>query len=141
VGPFTLFIKMTGNTKNVRLQNIIKKYDIYLKNIAYKITGNREDIIQEVYMDIYNSYKRSNGFNPNHKSNAKFKTWITRIAMNKSIDYLRKTNKIKKNVVSIPVEECTDLIQTTFLNPDEDLLEKEKYFLVKLPTTAELWGF
>ena len=55
-------------------------------NMAYRITGNRddaEDAIQDTWM---NAYKHLNTFD----GRAKFSTWLTRIAINSSLMILRR---------------------------------------------------
>jgi RNA polymerase sigma-70 factor (ECF subfamily) len=58
-------------------------------NIAYRYVGNPEDakdVLQEVLFKIHRSAK-------SFRSNSKFSTWIFRITVNSSIDFLRKRKK------------------------------------------------
>jgi RNA polymerase sigma-70 factor (ECF subfamily) len=61
-------------------------------NTCYRFTNNREDaedITQEVFVEVYRSIR---GF----RGNSKLSTWIYRIAVAKSLDFLRKKKRKKR---------------------------------------------
>ena len=65
---------------------IVKRYKDYVYNLAYRLTNNpsdAEDLTQEIFirlMDKIDSFK----------GNAKFSTWLYRLATNQCLDWLRK---------------------------------------------------
>lgn len=87
------------------------------KGIIYKIANSyckdiedRQDLIQEITIQLWKSYDRYNG-------TAKFSTWMYRIALNTAISFYRKDNRRKG--YHVPMSET--VIQTT-----SEVLEDEK---------------
>lgn len=65
---------------------LMKKYKGPLSNLIFKMVSERseiEDLVQEVFIKAFNSIK-------NYNQEYAFSTWIYRIAINNTIDYLRK---------------------------------------------------
>ena len=63
---------------------MIDQYDKLIFSICYKLTGDyfmAEDLMQETFLTAYQKYNTFDGNNE--------KAWLSRIAANKSIDYLR----------------------------------------------------
>ena len=74
---------------------MIDQYDKLIFSICYKLTGDyfmAEDLMQETFLTAYQKYNTFDGNNE--------KAWLSRIAANKSIDYLRSAGKR-----SVPVED------------------------------------
>lgn len=72
--------------------SIYNQYRLLVYNVALHYLQNIEDaeeITQDVFIQIYNSIGSFN-----HKS--ALKTWIYRIAINKSLDYLKHKNSSKR---------------------------------------------
>ncbi|MGB2908041.1 MAG: sigma-70 family RNA polymerase sigma factor [Candidatus Aminicenantaceae bacterium] len=71
---------------------LVEKYRIKMFNLAYSLTRNREtadDLAQEVFIKAYMAL-------PNFKFQSAFSTWIYRIAVNASKDFLRKETRVRK---------------------------------------------
>jgi RNA polymerase sigma-70 factor (ECF subfamily) len=89
-------------------------------NIAYRYVANLEDakdILQEVLLKIYRQVRFFRG-------SSKFSTWLYRITVNTSVDFLRK----RKNRLALQIKSLQDKkvnIST------EDKEECEKKFLVQ----------
>ena len=88
--------------------------------IIHKITrvyenswADREDLFQEICLQLWLSY-------PNFREEAKFSTWMYRVALNTAISNIRKS---KKNLSFEPLRE-TDRI------PDDSNIEKENVQLL-----------
>lgn len=76
---------------------LVERYRVKMFNLAYSLTRNREtadDLAQEVFIKAYLAL-------PNFKFRAAFGTWLYRIAVNASKDFLRKETKVRK----IPLED------------------------------------
>lgn len=76
-----------GDTK--AFNPIVTKYQQKIYNLIYKRVHNREsaeDICQEVFLKAWKAL-------PNFKGQAAFSSWLYKIAINCSIDFLRKQNK------------------------------------------------
>ncbi|NIA23162.1 MAG: sigma-70 family RNA polymerase sigma factor [Proteobacteria bacterium] len=65
---------------------LMEKYEGLIKSIIYGMVYNEEvtkDLTQEIFLKAYKKLKQ---YNPRHP----FKSWLTRIAKNHAIDYLRR---------------------------------------------------
>lgn len=83
-----------------------------------------EDIAQEVFVEVYNSVGK-------FKGNSKLSTWIYRIAVNKSLEFIRKKNTKKRfgfmqsiSGNTIPVDKSSYF--TEFNHPGIQLEDKER---------------
>lgn len=82
-------------------RNLVEEHQKIVLNTCNKFVNNREDaedLTQEVFMEVYRSIS---GF----RGDSKLSTWIYRIAVTKSLDFLRKKKRkkrfgIMKNVFS-----------------------------------------
>lgn len=73
---------------------LVEKYRIKMFNLAYSITRDpdlADDLAQDVFIKAYESL-------PKFKSRSGFGTWLYRIAVNASMDHLRKERKFKTTV-------------------------------------------
>jgi RNA polymerase sigma-70 factor (ECF subfamily) len=80
----------TGNEEAFR--RCVDLYQEKVLNTCYGFVHNRldaEDLAQEVFIEVFRSVKR-------FKGNAKLSTWIYRIAVNKSLDFIRKKKRKKR---------------------------------------------
>jgi RNA polymerase sigma-70 factor (ECF subfamily) len=82
-----------------------------------------EDIVQDVFIEVYQSIHKFRG-------EAKITTWLYRIAVNKSLNYLRK-NKIRRNLSSIESlfgssKNKLNEIEDNIIRPDESIEQGER---------------
>jgi len=109
-------------------EKLIMLYEKKIYNIAFRMTGDREDasdIAQEVCIKIYKSI---NTF----KGNSSFSTWVYRITSNVCIDMIRKrnntisinTNRADGEEYEIPIEDKSKL-------PEDIVESKETVELIK----------
>src|SRR5437868_7020622 len=73
-------------------EELVKKYDRKLFRIVQHLTHNREDaedVVQEAFLKAFQHLDQ-------FQENAKFSTWLIRIAMNQSLMMLRKRRSIKE---------------------------------------------
>jgi len=69
---------------------IVRLYQDRLYNVAYRFLGNHEDardVVQEAFLSAFQAL-------PRFKGNARFFTWLYRIAMNHAVDFRRKQRSI-----------------------------------------------
>ncbi|MCF6240546.1 MAG: RNA polymerase sigma factor [Bacteroidales bacterium] len=72
-------------------KTLVEKYQTMVLNTCFSFLQDRadaEDITQEVFIEVFLSLHK-------FKKNAKLSTWIYRIAVNKSLNYLRDTRKTR----------------------------------------------
>ncbi|MDD5613520.1 MAG: sigma-70 family RNA polymerase sigma factor [Candidatus Omnitrophica bacterium] len=96
---------------------LVNKYQNNLLNLAYSLTGychESEDIVQEVFFKVYRNLKF-------FKQRCRFSTWLYRITVNTSYDFLRRKRIFKSREGSL-VDEIADNRN----NPREKLLEKQR---------------
>ena len=79
---------LAGNTK--AFESLIDKYQKKIFNIVYRMVDNyndAEDITQSVFIKVYEKLK---SFNPKFK----FFSWLYRITMNESLNYLNQRKRV-----------------------------------------------
>jgi RNA polymerase sigma-70 factor (ECF subfamily) len=107
---------------------LVERHGRNLYHVAYRMTGNQQDseeIVQETFLRAYKALER-------FEMRANFGTWIYRIAVNRTIDFLntKKTqmqNKDAYQIVDEPDPEKSHEIQleTTQPGPDRLLISTE----------------
>lgn len=72
--------------------NFVDMYKDKVVNTAYTYTLNNadaEDVAQDVFIEVYNSISK-------FKENSKLSTWVYRITISKSIDFIKRKNRKKR---------------------------------------------
>ena len=82
----TALVQSTKSGDVPAFEELVRKYDRMLFRIALNITHNIEDAQEVVQTAFFKAYSNLNRF----EANAKFSTWLTRIAVNESLTKLRK---------------------------------------------------
>lgn len=80
---------------------LVKKYQNRVLAVAYRIVGSREDardVAQDVFIRLYR-------FLPKFRNGKVFFTWLYRIVLNASYDFLKKENRFR----SVPLEGIPDI--------------------------------
>ncbi|MDD3361439.1 MAG: sigma-70 family RNA polymerase sigma factor [Hespellia sp.] len=99
-----------------QLEEMIDKYQNLIFSICYKVTGNyleSQDLTQETFLSAYTHLSDFDGNNE--------KAWLSKIATNKSLDYLKKSNR------SILAAEDTmfDKMESKEPTPETKVLERD----------------
>jgi RNA polymerase sigma-70 factor, ECF subfamily len=107
-------------------RNLVENYKSRVLNSCYRFVHDKhdaEDLAQKVFMEVYRSIKY-------FKDASQLSTWIYRIAVNASLDFLRKKKRKKRfgYVLSLAgiKGETIEIPQPAALNPQNDLLHKER---------------
>jgi len=82
--------------KHASFELLLQPYRKGFLNIAYRITGNREEareVCQDALLKIFKYLK-------SYKKGRSFKTWSYKILMNSSYDFLREKKKFKQVIDS-----------------------------------------
>lgn len=96
-----LLLKKIKDGDVASFELLIKDYQVYAYNIAYRMMGNEEDAkdaAQEALIKVYKSIHK-------FKETSSFSTWLYRIVMNTCKDELKKR---KEKVLSLDKEMETD---------------------------------
>ncbi|HRD02267.1 MAG TPA: sigma-70 family RNA polymerase sigma factor [Candidatus Saccharicenans sp.] len=70
---------------------LVKKYEHRIFQLTYRLSGNREDaadLAQETFLQAFRAIKDFRG-------NSSFHTWLHRIAVNRSLNFLKRHNREK----------------------------------------------
>ena len=122
---------LSGNTGAYK--NLVDKYQIRIINTCYKYTKNindAEDVAQEVFLKAFQNLS-------NFKFDSKFYSWIYRIAVNTSLNYINSKEK-RNEKETISEENCLKEVNVSNDNPREyyqlnELIDKIQPLIDKLP--------
>jgi len=111
---------------------LVDRYQALVINTCYNLLGNRddaEDVAQEVFFQVYKSAEK-------FRQEAKLSTWLYRIAVNRSLNFLRynKRSRWLKGLTSLLEDErkqVTDVPASDSDRPDVALEKKERNVIVK----------
>lgn len=100
---------------------LVERYAEPIINLAYRMVGDHmdaKDLAQETFLSAWKGL-------PQFRANARFSTWLYRIAVNKCTDYLRARRR-----TDMPVDaegESLDLAELAinYGTPERDLSQKE----------------
>lgn len=84
------------NGDRLALELLVRRYQKPLLNVAYRISGNRddaEDIVQTTFM---NAFQKLDQFD----AEKKFFSWLYRIAVNESINAARRAQSVSSDEVA-----------------------------------------
>ena len=119
-----IMLKKAKNGDPDAFENIIKEHQTMIYNIAYRISGNRDDafdISQDAMLKMYKNLQYFEG-------TSKLSTWIYRIVTNTALDFMRKN---RRHAVVSSLDEATDSeeaplqVQSDDPTPHEQLERKE----------------
>lgn len=123
-------------------KRFVELYKNQIVNTCYGFTHNyhdAQDIAQEVFVEVYESIS-------NFNEDAQLSTWLYRISVNKSLDFLRKQKRKKRwadlTKVDIDNKDEHDNWFADSLTPELTLEQKERinilnYAIGKLPTNQK----
>ncbi|MFA5089999.1 MAG: sigma-70 family RNA polymerase sigma factor [Candidatus Omnitrophota bacterium] len=100
---------------------LVRRYQDRVLNIVYSLIGHdkeSEDIVQEAFLKAYNSLS-------SFRRHCQFSTWLYRIVVNTTYDFLRRRKHLASDVLAI------ENIPTTYDNPRDALLKREKEAILK----------
>lgn len=111
---------VAGNLQSY--DTLMKRYQEYVYMIAYNFGKTREnalDISQDIFLKVY---KKLNTF----KENSTFKTWVSKIAYNESVNWNKKN---KKYLYQDDIDDTQNKFNTN-TNPEEQILINENKALL-----------
>ncbi|WP_420318546.1 RNA polymerase sigma factor [Ekhidna sp.] len=118
-------IKAIGQSSEDALEQLYNHYCDRVFNTIISYTKNEEDaeeLLQDVFVTIYNTAS-------SFQFNSSVSTWIYRIAVNKSLDFLRKKNSQKRSGIftSLYVKDSSEIKYESpdFVHPGVKLENKE----------------
>ncbi|MBE9503200.1 MAG: sigma-70 family RNA polymerase sigma factor [Proteobacteria bacterium] len=121
-GPDTYLVKRSQDGDNKSFELLIIKYQSRIFNVIFRVVRDRdavEDLAQETFLNAFKSIKR-------FKGGSSFYTWIYRIAVNVSINYISKRKKavfVDEGVME--TEAVTDRVSTAGDSPEMSMQGRE----------------
>mgnify|MGYP006154631387 FL=1 len=100
------------------------KYKSLVYNLALNYSTNKEDA-EEITQDVFLSvFKKMSGF----RNESKIETWIFRVTINKSLDYLKAKKRFKRNFMNdgVSIDQVSQSEFSDFNHPGVVLESKEK---------------
>ncbi len=88
-------------------EKLVKRYESRIYNYALRMTGNTSDaldLLQEVFLGVYRNLHRFRG-------DARFSSWIFRIAHNKAVDMNRRNMLLRGQGFGSQEDELNPLLQ------------------------------
>jgi RNA polymerase sigma-70 factor (ECF subfamily) len=125
-------ISKISNQDHLALKELVDRYQESVLNTCYNLMGNRqdaEDVTQEVFFQIYKSISR-------FRQESKLSTWIYRIAVNRSLNFIRNQKRFRwiKNISSLLEDEnrsVTDVPAPDAVRPDVTLANREQELMIR----------
>ena len=122
---------LTGNHASFRI--LVERYQNMVFTIAFRITRNREEaeeVAQDVFMKVYNGLQ-------NFEGNAKFSSWLYRIAYNTSLTKIRNRKEEARPIETITtnatvLNEAEQSFNRGDLNMAINMLEPEDVTIITL---------
>jgi len=120
------FVAELKSNENAAFQSLVEQFQDKVINTCYRFVQNKEDaedVAQEVFIGVYQSIS---GF----KEQSQLSTWIYRIAVTKSLEFIRRRRRKKrfgqvKRVFGF-CDESEEIQVTTGTNPHSDMENKER---------------
>jgi RNA polymerase sigma-70 factor (ECF subfamily) len=111
---------------------LVDRYQALVINTCYNLLGNRqdaEDVAQEVFFQVYKSAKK-------FRQEAKISTWLYRIAVNRSLNFVRDNRRFRwpeslSSLLEGERQRVSDVSTSNSDRPDVALEEKEQNVIVK----------
>ncbi len=111
---------------------LVEKFRRPMVSFMYRMThnsGTAEELAQEVFLRVYRS-------RANYAANAKFTTWLYRIATNLAVNHARDTRH-ERPEVTVNIDESDEEtgltvdVPDTSLNAEQDILRRERLAAIR----------
>ena len=118
---------------------LVKHYQKYVSAIVFRILWDEDevkDVVQETFIKVWKNISR-------YKNEIKFSTWIYKIAVNCTLDRMRKIKTARKyfaNTTDTNLDFTTSLTENSFLEEfdKKEMIETIKNLSYKLSQTQRL---
>lgn len=114
------WIHKAQNGDEAAFEQLVLAYEKQVYNLALRMVGNPDDALdvsQEAFLKAWRGLKT-------YRSDAKFSTWLYRLASNVAIDFLRREKK--EQAVSLTVEEGEIPVEDTKSDPFDHISKKQE---------------
>jgi len=119
-------IERIQNGDATAFKELVEKHQTKVINVCNGFTHNyddAQDIAQDVFIEVYKSIQK-------FRSEAKFSTWLYRISVNKSLNFIRNNKKNKWfQSLDLLFESDKNLISDNE-NPEDNIEKSEKSIII-----------
>jgi RNA polymerase sigma-70 factor, ECF subfamily len=132
---------MKSGTPEINFKQLVESHQEKVRNTCFRFLKNREDaedVAQDVFIQVHDSLD-------DFRSDSELSTWIYRIAVNKSLDFLRKQKRKKRftQLTSLFGINQEEIVLSPLENPHQDLERKERNQILdsaidKLPESQKI---
>jgi RNA polymerase sigma-70 factor (ECF subfamily) len=123
---------MKLDNQQLDFESIVAHNQEKVRNICFRYVNNvddADDIAQEVFIQVFESLSH-------FREEAQISTWVYRIAVNKSLDFIRSKNRKKRFAQLISLfksgEDEATIEIPSFETPDKELDDKERKKILDL---------
>jgi RNA polymerase sigma-70 factor (ECF subfamily) len=117
---------------HLAFKSLVEQYQHLVINTRYNLIGNRqdaEDVAQEVFFQVYKSAQK-------FRQEAKLSTWLYRIAVNRSLNFIRDNKRFRwletlSSLLEGERQQVADVPASDSDRPDVALVKKERNVLVQ----------
>lgn len=111
------------NGDGTAFQSLVERHSKYVFHVAYRLTGSSqdaEDVVQETFLKAYRQLSR-------FEARADFRTWLHRIAVNCSIDFIRarRSREIGQDIADLEDAAAGDAAAGGAPSPDRMALSAQ----------------
>ncbi len=127
----TLLIKELQNNNQLAFKQLVEMFKNKVINTAYGFVQNKhnaQDVAQDVFIEIFNSINSFTG-------KSTLSTWIYRITVNKSLDYLRHQKRKKRWATLLNITDNSN-DENTYQSSDNPLLNLEQAERIEILNSA-----
>lgn len=122
---------MIQEDRNINFESVVENYREKVRRTCFRFVNNLEDaddVAQEVFIQVYESLTH-------FREESELSTWIYRIAVNKSLDFLR-WKKRKKRFAKLTsifgfTDEYDEIILPASGNPHDDFEKTERRAILR----------
>jgi RNA polymerase sigma-70 factor (ECF subfamily) len=114
------------NEQKKDFKSIVEIHQEKVRNTCFRFVNNSDDaddVTQEVFIQVYESLSH-------FRNESELSTWIYRIAVNKSLDFIRRKKRAKRFAKLISLfgfeETSKEIVLPVSGNPHTDLEDKER---------------
>ena len=113
-------VKRCQNRDLKAMEEIVKKYETQVYNIAYGILGSLEDA-QDITQDVFVSVWEKIG---QFRFKSKFSTWLYRIAKNLSLN--EKSRRTRRKTDAVEIDDSQAWVPVDHQTPEDEILASEQ---------------
>ncbi|MCU4177377.1 RNA polymerase sigma factor [Carboxylicivirga sp. N1Y90] len=122
-----LLIKQIQSGDNIAFRRMVELHHLRVIHICLSFVHSpqdAEDISQEVFIEVYKSINT-------YRFDASLSTWLYRLAVNKSLDFLRQKKRKKRGFGLVNSVDRNELESINYGNDDVGIEEKERILLLR----------